>query len=420
MKKFLFLIVILCICSSSFAQIPAIFTNEISDSSSSRTGITGDFNFNSTALTTKFLSKFYNGEYIDKESKNSVLDRTRNKNRIGAEANFGIFVAVKLDSVFHKKDVNFFFSVRDREHFDARYSDDFFKLGFYGNSQFAGKTAVLNDFNLTYLHYQQLQIGFFSSKVDSAARWGIGVSFLKGQQFGSILAKKAELFTSEDGQYINFDTQMQVAQSDTAHTGLTAFNGYGASIDVYFEAPLKTRHFKSKIAVSVADIGVIRFNKQSLYLKQDSLFHYTGFRINSIYDIQDSTFGHTTTDSVQNRIAPFKKQGVSITLPATLNITYETEFNKHFRLTEGVKYIYNANYNFMIYVKAGITINKHFMVSTTFGYGGYGKYNYGLGVFANFGNGFMVYAGSNNLEGYIAQNKASGLGGYLSLIKAFK
>jgi len=419
-KKFLFSVVIIFISCKSFAQIATIFANEISDSTSTRAGIIGDFNFNSTALTTRFLSKFYTGSYIDTESKNSVLERTRNKNRIGAESSFGLFVSVKLDSIFHKKNVNFFFSLRDREHLDARYSDDFFKLGFYGNAQYAGKTAILNDFNLNYIHYQQLQIGFFSAPCDTVARWGIGVSLLKGQQYAAILAKKAELYTSEDGQYINFDTDMQIAQSDTANTGLPAFNGVGASVDVYFEAPLFTKTLKSKICVSVTDIGVIRYNQQTLYLKQDSLFHYTGFRINSIYDLQDSTYGHTNTDSVVRRIAPFKNRSVSVTLPATLNFSFETVFNKHFHLTEGVKYIYNANYNFMVYIKPSFYINKNCMLSATLGYGGYGKYNFGIGVFANFGKGFIVYAGSNNLEGYIAQNKASGVGGYISLIKAFK
>jgi hypothetical protein len=310
--------------------------------------------------------------------------------------------------------------VRDRQNFNARYSDDFYKLGFYGNAQYAGKTAILNDFNLNYVHYQQVQIGFFSSRSDSVARWGIGISFLKGQQLASILAKKAELFTSADGQYINFNTGMEVAQSDTAHKGLAAFNGSGASVDLYFEAPMFTKSLKSKITVSATDIGFIRFNNQSLYLKQDSLFHYTGFKINTIYDLQDSTFGHTNKDSIQNRIAPFKKQAVYVTLPAILNFTFETEFTKHFHLTEGAKYIYNANYNMLIYVKTSFYINKNFMLSGTFGYGGYGKYNYGIGVFANFGKGFILYAGSNNLEGFIAQNKASGMSGYVSLIKVFK
>lgn len=416
----LLIIFILFVTFSAKAQITAIFADEFPDSAKVRTGISADYSLNSSAFTNYFISKFYKGGYIDTDLKNLVLGRMRNTNRVGADLNYGIYAAFKLDSIFHKKNVSIFFSVRDRAHFDARFSKDFYKVGFYGNASFAGQTANLSDFNLNLLRYQQFQFGFFSSKLDSAARWGIGISFLKGEQFTSVLAKKAELFTSEDGQYIDFNTSLQVAQSDTSHKGLGAFNGYGASMDVYFEAPFKTRVGNSKLSVSVADIGLIRFNKNSLMLNQDSLFHYSGFRIKSVYDLQDSTFKNTSQDSIINSIVPFKKQAVSVTLPATLNLTFETNFSKHFHLTEGIRYTFNANQTLLTYLKADFYITPRFMISTTFGYGGYGKYNYGVGIFANLGNGFVIYARSNNIEGYIVPKKTTGQGAYISLVKNFK
>ena len=60
------------------------------------------------------------------------------------------------------------------------------------------------------------------------------------------------------------------------------------------------------------------------------------------------------------------------------------------------------------------------MLSATFGYGGYGILNYGLGINAKLGHGFMLYAGSNNIEGYIAPKKACGQGVYISLVKTFR
>jgi hypothetical protein len=310
--------------------------------------------------------------------------------------------------------------LRDRAHFDARFSKDLYKVAFYGNAPYAGKTADFNDFNLNYLRYQQLQIGLFSSKYDSAARWGIAVSILKGEQYSSIFAQKAELFTSEDGQYIDFNTEMQVAQSDTANKGIGAFNGIGAGLDIYFEAPFKTRFGDSKLRVSVADIGAIKFNSNSLYLNQDSLFHYTGFHVNSIYDLQDSTFANTSQDSIINSIAPFKKQSFSVTLPTVLNLTYETKFSSHFEMTEGIRYVFNGNYHLLGYLKGNFIFNPKLAVSATVGYGGYGKFNYGIGAFANLGKGIIIYAGSNNLEGFIAPKKALGQSAYISLIKNFK
>ena len=59
------------------------------------------------------------------------------------------------------------------------------------------------------------------------------------------------------------------------------------------------------------------------------------------------------------------------------------------------------------------------MLSATFGYGGYGLLNYGIGINAKLSKTFVLYAGSNNIEGYIAPKKACGQGAYISLIKQF-
>jgi Family of unknown function (DUF5723) len=420
LKKIIFLLLFTGIQYTSTAQIAAIFADEFPDSAKTRIGITGDFSFNSNALTAAFTSKFYKGGYIDTDLKNSVLSKAKNQNRIGEDLSYGVYIGLKLDSIFHKKNVSLFFSIRDRQHFDAQFSKDLFKVGFYGNASYAGKIADFNKFSLNLLRYQQLQIGLFSSKYDSAARWGIAVSLLKGEQYASIYAKKAELFTSEDGQYIDFNTDMTVIQSDKTKKGIAAVNGIGASVDIYFEAPFKTRFGDSKLRVSIADIGAIKFNSQTQYLNQDSLFHYAGFTVNSIYDLQDSTFGSTTQDSIINKIAPFKKQSYSATLPSTLHLSYETQLNKYIQTVEGIRYVFNGNYRLLYYLKENISINKHLMISATFAYGGYGTFNYGLGMYANFGKGIVLYAGSNNLEGFIAPKKFAGQGVYISLVKNFK
>lgn len=405
----------------SYSQIASIFSDAFPDSASTRVGVKADYDIGSNNITNAFLGKFYKGGFIDKELKDEVLNRSKNKNRIGANVNTGIYAAFKLDSLMHHKNLSVFFTVKDRQHFDAGFSKDFYKVGFYGNSAYAGKTADLSGFNMTLLRYQQVQIGLFSSKYDSAARWGIGLSFLKGEQYASVFAKTAELYTSEDGSYIDFNTSMEAAKSDTSKKGIGAFNGFGASVDIYFEAPFKTRLGNSKLRVSVSDIGLINFNKNTLYLKQDSLFHYSGFNINSIYDLQDSTLANNTSqDSVMNSVAPFKKRSVSVTIPAILNLSYETRFSENFELIEGIRYMFNANYDLMVFLKGNFYFSPRFMLSATLSYGGYSTFNYGIGVFADLGKGFVMYAGSNNIEGFIVPKKTTAQGAYVSLIKNFK
>ena len=87
---------------------------------------------------------------------------------------------------------------------------------------------------------------------------------------------------------------------------------------------------------------------------------------------------------------------------------------------EGIRYVFNGNYHLLAYVKGNFIINPKFTVSATVGYGGYGKFNYGIGAFANLGKGFIIYAGSSNLEGFITPKKAAGQSAYISLVKNFK
>lgn len=419
MKKIFFLFFILFCSYIAKSQIATIFADEFIDSAKTKIGIIGNYDLNSNAFTTSFLIKFYTGGYLDKDLRNSVLARSKNINRVGANVNYGVFAAFKLDPNKHKKKTSIFFSVRDRFHLDGLFSKDLYKVGFYGNSQYAGKMANFNNFNLNIIRYQQIQLGIFSAKLDSAARWGIGLSFLKGEQYLSVSAPRAELFTSEDGQYIDFNTELYVAKSDATNKGFGAFNGYGSSVDIYFEAPFKTRYGDSKLRVSIADIGFIRFNNQTQVLKQDSLFHYTGFNVNSFFDLQDSTFGGASNDTVINSIAPFKKQSYSATLPAIFDLTFETHFSPHFHLIAGIRNVFNGNYKLMYYARGNFYFSPNFMMSTTFGYGGYGGNIYGLGISFKLNNGILFYAGSNNIEGYISPKKGCGQGSFFTLVKQF-
>lgn len=418
MKKTVILFYFLICFASGKSQIAALFTDELTGMEKSRVGITGDYFVNGSSLTSQFIRQFYQGKFLDASLKDQVSARTKNSNQLGAELNYGIFATFRLDSLFHRKGFHLFFNVRDRQHVDAHFPKDFYNVAFYGNASYAGRTADLSSFRFNLLRYQQFQMGLFSQP-DSGARWGIGISFIKAEQYYSVQATKAELFTSSDGLYIDFNTEMEMAQSNPSNKGLDATNGFGGGIDLFFEAPFQTPLGNSKITVSISDIGLIRFNDQSLYRKQDSLFHYTGFQIKSIFDLQDSLFLNTSQDSIQNKVLPAVKRSVTATLPSTLNLFHETAFNQHFHLTEGVRYIFNANMKLLAYVKASVYFNKKVLLSATAGYGGYGRFCCGLGLGANLGAGFAFYAGSNNLEGFLAPTKAVGQSAYFSIIKNF-
>lgn len=414
------LILICCFCfGAANAQVSLFFANEFNESQKSQIGIMGDYDINSNAITNAFTQKFSRGGYIDEELKKSVLKKLHSSNRIGGNVNYGIYGSFKLDPNGKHKHTSLFFSVRDRTHFDAQFSKDLFRIGFYGNAAHAGQTANLGNFGLNNIVYQQLQFGVFSSKIDSAARWGVGVSFLSGERYFAARASRAELYTALDGQYVNLNTNLSAFQSDTANDGILATNGLGASLELFFEAPFSTPVGKSIITASVADLGAIRFNEKTLMVEHDTMFNYQGFQIASLKDLKDSTLGTTLKDSISNIIVPFKKQAYSVTLPATFHLSLSTQFKHYFHLTEGIRYVFNANNKLLAYLTASFFIKQNYMLATTFAYGGYGTFNYGISTSIKLPKKFIVRAGSNNIEGFILPEKTTGQSAYFSLVKQF-
>ena len=418
MKRLICILVISFCFNNVNGQIEDFFSNDFNYYSNNATGAFGNYDLNSNSIINQFANKFYTGGYINDELKLAVLKRTKNHNQIGGNLNYGIFHTYKIPE--NKQKLSIFFSLKNRAHFDMGFSKNLFELGFFGNAQFAGQTANINNSSINILRYQQLQFGIFSSKSDSVARWGIGISVLKGEQYLTIQSKKGELFTSSDGQNINLNAELFTAQSDTAHKGITAFNGIGAGLDLFFEAPYDTKIGKSKIKITVSDIGSIYYNNKTILRKQDSTFNYSGFDIKGIYDLRDSTLGNRIKDSVLEAIIPAKKQTHSVTIPTTLNFSFETQLHPVFSLTEGIQYVFNANYKLQFYLIGKFYINRKLIVSSQFSYGGYGTYNYGIGVSANLGKGFILNAGSKNIEGYIVPKITTGQGVYFTLIKKFK
>jgi len=379
----------------------------------------GNYSIGSNAITNQFFGKFYKGGFIDADLKDKVSEKMINQNRFGADISAGVEYLYLPDTLFGKRRLGFFAAARDREHFDTQFSKDLFHLGFYGNKDFAGKTADMNNFNLNLLRYQQVQVGFLWAGLDTAkAKLGIGVSVLKGEQLLSIMAKKAELYTSSDGQYIDLTTSATMHRSDTSSKGFSAMNGTGASIDVFLEAPYIIKKRKGVITIRVTDMGAIFWNNNSLTYSTDSTYHYTGYKVENLFDLQDSTFKSNSTSDIANNNLNIRHKGYSTTIPATINISTNTFYGK-FNFIKGFRYMFNANYKGLFYVKGNYFITPKVMLGITVGYGGYSNFNYGIEVAAMLGKSFSLHAGSNNVEGFLVPKNTTAQGAFMVIKKHF-
>jgi hypothetical protein len=356
--------------------------------------------YGSNGVSNKFLNHFITGGRIEKEDKLEAYKNLKSTNIFGADLNFSLNAEIPFDTLFGKSNMSLILGVEMVEHADIKFTDDLFKLAFDGNKQFAGTSAQLGGTNIHYFNYQQFNIGYIKYKKQhgKVARESVKFSIIKAQEHIAITVPRGQFFTEQFGRDIALDVNYIYNSSDTLNKGLSAFNGYGVSTDLFSEFYLKN---KDKITVQVNDLGFIQWNKKSIQIEADTIFNYDGIDIENVFDLNDSLVSDISSDSLLNLISTDKsKGGYSIALPTSINVFYTKQFNAKIKVDLGAQYKILANYVPLVYTNIYYYFNPSFVAQTHFSYGGYGLFNTGLVVAKSFKNKYQCYLGSNNVLAY--------------------
>jgi hypothetical protein len=374
-----------------------------------------EFDAGSNGMSTGLVNKLVWGGYIDNDLKKESAKHLQGKNNFGLLLNYDLSAFVKGNSKF-----DYLIGFKNQEVLNATYSKDFFNLMFYGNSQYKGKTADLSNCNVNALRFQEVKFGAIMHKVDSIGKIGVSVSFLKGEQLFYIKTNKnSSLYTSEDGSEIIFNSNFNMALSDTNNRNLAGFNGIGASADLFFETPYKTRHGKKcLLVVNANNIGFIHWWRNSVQYSSDSSLRYTGYNIRNITDLKDSTINRINSDSLLRNVSNARSEDFNVNIPTNLVIVNKILFSRAFHLSTGFRYIFNANYRPYVFVEPEYKV-KNVTFSLHAGYGGYTRLNIGAAVTWSSSNWFLRI-GSNSLQGYFSPKTAFGQGVFLCVAKKLK
>ena len=381
--------------------------------------ISGSYYINSNALTTELVNKFIYGGYISTSVKDRVKRKLAYSDRVGGDVDYGMNVTWKPDSLFHKKNLSVNFSMKDRLHYDAGFSRDFFKVVMYGNKSFAGETADLGNFTLNVLRYQQARISLEWEGDTARGSYGVSASFLKGEKNLAIDADRASLSTSSDGTKIDLDLAMLMRQTDTAHTGIGAFNGYGVSTDFFYEFPYLTWYNEGILRMEVNDLGFMQWNTNSVYYKVDSSYHYDGVSINNILDLKEHTLPSGNPDSIIKNNVKYGTEPYITILPAIFTVNATTYFGKKYIFEKGMRFRMKSNCKPFYYATFSWFPIRQFMISGTVAYGGYGNFNAGMELEYNFPKQFRIHLDSYYLTGYLIPKNCSAQGITLSISKRF-
>lgn len=374
-----------------------------------------DFEAGSNGMSTKLVNKLVYGGYIDNDLKAESSKHLKAKNNFGVLLNYDVHAFIKGTKKF-----DFLISFKDQQVLNATYSRDAFNLMFYGNQMYKGKTADLSNCSLNALRFQEIKFGAIMHHMDSAGKIGVSVSFLNGEQLFYIKTNNnSNLYTSGDGSELIFNSNFNMALSDTSKKKVGAFNGVGASADIFFETTYKTRGGrKCLLTVNANNLGFIHWRNNSVQYSSDSSLRYTGYNVRNLNDLRDSTISRINSDSLLRKLANARTQEFNVNIPTNLVIINKIFFGKTFSFSTGFRYIFNANYKPYVFLEPELNYkNMIFCLHT--GYGGYVKLNVGVSLTWN-SKAWFVKLGSNSLQGYFFPKTAFGQGVFLSLAKKLK
>jgi len=376
-----------------------------------------DFDAGSNGMNSALINKLALGGFISNKDKEQSAKFLKASNNFGINLNYDVNAFIKGTKKF-----DFLIGLKNQEVLNATYTRDFFNLMFYGNQMFKGTTANLAYCNVSALRFQEVKFGAIMHSVDSVAKIGISLSFIKGEQLFFVKTNKnSNLFTSNDGSELILNSNFNLALSDTNNKNLTTFNGVGASADIFFETPYKGKlGKKSVLIVNANNIGFIHWRNNSVQYSSDSTLRFSGYSINSIFDLKDSTLNQINRDSVLRDLANARNQDFNVNIPTNLVIINKVYWNNKqtFATSLGFRYIFNANYKPYIFIENEYKY-KHFTFALHTGYGGYVRLNIGASVMYN-SKQWCVRLGSNSLQGYIVPKISTGQGLFFSLAKKFK
>ena len=405
-----------CFCSVAlFAQYNSEFLKF--EKTGRSISINAEYELGSNGIYNSLLNKFIYGGFIDKKIKDASNDNMRSLNVMGANMNYDMSVFFGRNSKY-----SYLIGIKDQVIFNSSFTKDFYQLLFYGNKPYLNETKNLSGSSINSLRFQELKLGFIWHKIDSTAKVGVSVSILKGQQLFYIKAKEgSSLYTNSDGTELVFNSDFNMALSDTNNRkNPFAYTGVGASADIFFETPYKSKIGKgSVLTVNANNIGFLHWFDNSVQYNSDSTFRFDGYKIDNLLDLQDTTLAAINRDSIIKNTTNARKESFNVNIPTNLLIINKIRFTNKFVLGTGFRYLFNSNFKPYFFADAEYQLTSKITGVLHVAYGGYSKLNVGL-AFSYNSPAWFFKIGSNSLQGYLSPSNTYGQGAFLSIAKKFK
>jgi hypothetical protein len=297
------------------------------------------------------------------------------------------------------------------------FSSDLFELVFRGNAQFAGKEANLKKTSIKTFDYQSLYFGVQKVSADEKYTLGATAAFIRGGNYQNLKMKNTTMYTEPSGQYIDLNGDISFSRYpyDSSVSALKS-HGKGASVNLFFSMK---NNDKGRLNFEIRDLGFITWKGIKTY-SGNSTFHYNGVLIDDLLSSGTSVADDITVDSIAAATGlKIETKNKTMFLPTVFHLNYMFFPNTKHTRTVGVRYMATSGYIPRIYLKEADVLGKGFTLVNTISYGGFGRFDYEIGMMKVIKDSFVICANLFAFEYLVLPGKSSGHGINIGLSKRF-
>ena len=370
----------------------------------------GNILYGSDGVNTGFLNQVYRGGFLDSTYIAENADGLLNVNRAGAHYDAGVSFGISLKDTSESL---IQLSLRRRFNLTARFSDDAFRLGFQGNTQFKGEEADFSRTGFRAMSWSQLQVGYYTRETDNTYI-NVAVSGIAGHSYNEAWLEYGKLFTDGSGTSLTGGAYGDFYTSDTSSRNALSVNGVGLSVDVSW---LKKRTLKNGAdywRIECQDFGFINWNSKTLHRKIDTTVYYQGVDISElILNPQINTEMPKESDFIKTDST---SKYLSTYLPAVFRVSYTRVIGeKHAVKISGAAPLWSYALPYGSLTYRYTFIKAMAIVSGGIAYGGYAKLQVPLKVYKVFRESFIIEAGSSNILSLVSPDQFTGNGVYFKI-----
>jgi hypothetical protein len=357
-----------------------------------RVRLEGALDFVTSTVRNELPLALYQGGYVERELRERSADQMRAKNTAGFVLGARLTWTGR-DCFLGQRHWRPIVSVAQQEVMGLRFTDDLFRLTFFGNAAYEDRTANVAPSAFTRIGYRSVGVGFMDQRTGSYLLLGL----VQGGSFTEVDIRSASLYTAPDGRLLSLSINGEFHANDTAGNGYDRFNGLGAALSGRWA--FRFGQDKYTVAAGVTDLGIVRWNGNSVHLAKDSLIDYRGIDITDLLDLDDvligeerlrDTFGLHYTTSAHNMLLPFR---------ATLEFRMQLDDRTETGITIAQRNLPGHVPEAILH--AGRRLGQRTLLGAHVGYGGAGGLRAGISARMRLGQHTWIDLGTAHLPGLL-------------------